>query len=60
MKNCKEITQLVSLSNEQRLAFGQRWEIRIHTLYCPYCRAFKKNNAQIRHLMQQFKQKEDE
>ncbi|QGM79911.1 zf-HC2 domain-containing protein [Otariodibacter oris] len=60
MKNCKEITQLVSLSNEQKLALGQRCEISIHTLFCPYCRAFKKNNAQIRQLMQQFKQKEEE
>ncbi|WP_301098782.1 zf-HC2 domain-containing protein [Otariodibacter sp.] len=60
MKKCKEITQLVSLSNEQKLVLRQRYAITIHTLFCPYCRSFKKNNAQIRYLMQQFKQKEDE
>ncbi|ACA31244.1 hypothetical protein [Histophilus somni] len=57
MKNCKEITELISLSNEKKLAFYQKCAINIHLLFCPYCRAFKKNDRQIKRLMQEFKQK---
>ncbi|MBN6710578.1 zf-HC2 domain-containing protein [Haemophilus haemoglobinophilus] len=57
MKNCQEITELISLSNEKKLAFNQRYAISIHLLFCPYCRAFKKNDQQIKHFMQEFKQK---
>lgn len=57
MKNCQEITELISLSNEKKLAFNQRYAITIHLLFCPYCRAFKKNDQQIKHFMREFKQK---
>lgn len=57
MKNCQEITELISLSNEKKLAFNRRYAISIHLLFCPYCRAFKKNDQQIKHFMREFKQK---
>ncbi|STO54324.1 dsDNA-mimic protein [Canicola haemoglobinophilus] len=57
MKNCQEITELISLNNEKKLAFNQRCAISIHLLFCPYCRAFKKNDQQIKRLMQEFKEK---
>lgn len=59
MKTCKEITELISLGNEQKLAFSQQCAISMHLLFCPYCRAFKQNNEQMRKLMQQFKRREE-
>lgn len=59
MKNCKVITELISLGNEQKLGLNQRFAVQIHLLICPYCRAFNKNNRQIRQLMHTFKQQED-
>lgn len=60
MKDCKTITQLISLSNEHKLAFNQRCAMSFHLLFCPYCRAFKQNNKQMRELLEQFKQREEE
>ncbi|KAE9532241.1 anti-sigma factor family protein [Ursidibacter arcticus] len=60
MKKCKQITELISLGNEQKLAFNQRCAVNMHLLFCPYCRAFKQNTQQMRQLMQQFKQKSEE
>lgn len=60
MKDCKTITQLISLSNEQKLVFNQRYAVSVHLLFCPYCRAFKQNNEQMRGLIEQFKQREED
>lgn len=60
MKDCKTITQLISLSSERKLVFNQRCVISVHILFCPYCRAFKKNNKQMRGFIEQFKQREEE
>ncbi|MGX2951173.1 anti-sigma factor family protein [Ursidibacter sp. B-7004-1] len=59
MKRCKQITELISLGNEQKLAFNQRCAVNMHLLFCPYCRAFKQNTQQMRQLMQQFKHWKD-
>lgn len=56
---CKDITELISLESEQKLAFSQKTAINIHLLFCPYCRAFKKNNQQMRVMMKQFRQREE-
>ncbi|MDO4698757.1 MAG: zf-HC2 domain-containing protein [Pasteurellaceae bacterium] len=58
MSKCKEITELISYSNEYKLNFRQDCAVKMHLLICPYCRAFKQNNAQLRSLINQFKQKD--
>lgn len=57
MKNCQEITELISLSNEKKLTFQQRCAVKIHLLFCSYCRAFKQNDQHIKRLMLEFKEK---
>lgn len=58
MRKCKEITELISYSNEHKLIFSQKCAIKMHLLFCPYCKAFKKNNDQLRILMHQFKSRD--
>lgn len=56
---CKDITELISLGSEQKLAFNQKCAVSIHLLFCPYCRAFKQNSEQMRAMMKQFRQREE-
>lgn len=56
---CKDITELISLQQEQPLAFKQKLAMQVHLMICPYCRAFRRNNEQMRKLMQQFKDKSE-
>lgn len=60
MKSCLRITELISLEFEQKLAWNQQYAVKVHLLFCPYCRAFQQNSQQIHQLMQQFKQKEED
>lgn len=56
---CKDITELISLKQEQKISFKQQVAIDFHLLFCPYCRAFKRNCEEMHGLMQQFKDKEE-
>jgi Putative zinc-finger len=40
MLNCRQITRLVSRSMDSRLAWHQRLAIRVHLLYCVWCRRY--------------------
>lgn len=59
-EKCKTVSELISLNLEQKVVFRQQCEINIHLLFCPYCRAFKKNTRQIRQLMKQFQHRQEE
>lgn len=56
---CKDITELISLQQERPLAFKEKLAMQAHLLICPYCRAFKRNNEQMRDLMKQFKEQSE-
>lgn len=47
MLNCRQVTRLVSQSMDTRLAWYQRLGVRIHLLYCVWCRRYA---AQLRFL----------
>ena len=47
MLNCRQITRLVSRSMDGRLAWHQRLAVRVHLLYCVWCRRYA---AQIKFL----------
>lgn len=49
MLNCRQVTRLVSQSMDTTLPWYQRLAIRIHLLYCVWCRRY---TAQIRFLHQ--------
>ena len=43
MKNCKEISKLVSESMERKLKFSERMELFLHLAMCRLCRFFRDN-----------------
>jgi len=47
MLNCRQVTRLVSQSMDTRLAWHQRLAMRVHLLYCVWCRRYA---SQIRFL----------
>lgn len=54
MLNCKETTELISLSCEQKLNFKQQLQLKIHLMMCPRCRGFARNTEKIEQLMKNF------
>ena len=40
MLNCRQITRLVSQSMDVKLPWHQRLAIRVHLLYCVWCRRY--------------------
>ncbi len=49
MLNCRQVTRLVSKSMDTRLRWHQRLGIRLHLLYCVWCRRYA---AHLRFLRQ--------
>lgn len=49
MLNCRQVTRLVSQSMDTRLRWYQRLGMRVHLLYCVWCRRYA---SQIRFLHQ--------
>jgi hypothetical protein len=47
MLNCRQVTRLVSQSMDARLPWHQRLAVRVHLLYCVWCRRYA---AQIQFL----------
>jgi hypothetical protein len=47
MLNCKQVTRLVSQAMDAKLPWYQRLGIRLHLLYCVWCRRY---TAQLRFL----------
>lgn len=47
MLNCKQVTRLVSQSMDARLPWYQRLGIKVHLLYCVWCRRYA---AQLKFL----------
>jgi anti-sigma factor RsiW len=47
MLNCRQVTRLVSQSMDGRLPWYQRLAVRVHLLYCVWCRRYA---AQIKWL----------
>ena len=40
MLNCRQVTRLVSQSMDARLRWYERWGMRLHLLYCVWCRRY--------------------
>jgi predicted anti-sigma-YlaC factor YlaD len=53
MLNCRHVTRLVSQSMDAKLPWHQRVAVRIHLLYCVWCRRYV---AQIRFLREAAKE----
>ncbi len=53
MLNCRQVSRLISQSMDARLAWHRRLAIRVHLLYCVWCRRYA---AQVRVLRQAARQ----
>jgi hypothetical protein len=54
MPNCKEVSRLVSRTQDERLAFGDRFRMWFHLLWCEACRAFERQTAILREAMRRY------
>ncbi len=50
MASCKETTELVSRSMDERLSFGDRMAMRMHLLICKNCMRFTQQLQDMRRL----------
>ncbi|MFT7560122.1 MAG: hypothetical protein ACI93R_002037 [Flavobacteriales bacterium] len=54
MHNCKDISEMVSKSQDENLSLAKRLSIKIHLILCKKCRNFKDNADTVRKAMQEF------
>ncbi len=47
MINCKEATYLLAIQEENKLSFGKRIKLWMHTSMCKFCNLFKKQTKEI-------------
>jgi hypothetical protein len=53
MLSCRHVTRLISQSMDAQLGWPQRWAMRVHLLYCVWCRRYA---AQLQFLRQAARQ----
>jgi len=56
MKNCREITRLLSEAQERELTLGERASLRIHTAICSGCRNFGRQMNVLRGISRAYSQ----
>lgn len=54
-RNCRRITELSSLSQEQPLTFYQKVNVKMHLRFCPNCQAFEQNNRMLKQMIKAHK-----
>lgn len=54
MLNCHDISKLISRSLDERLPWRQRLAIRVHLLYCKWCRRFAAQARTLRAVTAQY------
>ena len=53
MRNCLEMTRLISEGQDRPLTKIEKMEISFHTMMCVGCKSFQKNSNILRELTQQ-------
>lgn len=54
MRSCKEVSRLISKSQEQKLKLMERAELKVHLMMCKHCRNFSKNVSTMRNALKGF------
>jgi hypothetical protein len=49
---CRDMTALISQSQDRRLSRSERWALRLHVLYCRACRRFGRQIRLLRDTLQ--------
>ena len=60
MKNCQQITQLASDTQERALSTGEKFQLHTHLMMCKGCRAFYKNTETLSQIMKTLKEGESQ
>jgi hypothetical protein len=56
MLNCRHATRLISQSMDGKLAWHRRLAVRVHLLYCVWCRRYAAQLQVIRHAAKEARQ----
>lgn len=54
MRNCREITELVSKGLNKPLGLGERLSIKLHVMMCSRCRNFQTQSQFLRKAAKQY------
>ncbi|MBM4206799.1 MAG: zf-HC2 domain-containing protein [Gammaproteobacteria bacterium] len=54
MRNCREITALVSQGLDRKLSFGERIAVNLHVMICSRCRNFQNQSWFLRKAAQRY------
>jgi hypothetical protein len=52
---CDEASFLISLQEDQRLSFRQRWQLRMHLLTCHLCRKYARQIEELSRSMERYR-----
>lgn len=53
MLTCKDVSHLISESQERPLGFRERWGLRLHLSMCAACRSFKRQVVLMRKALRE-------
>lgn len=59
MLNCREVTRLLSESQERPLALPERMSLKMHVMMCSGCRNFGKQMQTLRQITRAYARGED-
>lgn len=59
LKTCKEVSELLSQSQERPLRPGEKFQLKLHLLMCDGCRNFGRQLDFIRAAMQRYLERDD-
>gem|GEM_PF-4171109 len=59
MRNCQEVSKLISLSQEKTLTFMERAELKYHLFMCKNCQYFNDNMNNLSTALKRFRDRKD-
>lgn len=51
MRNCRDVARLLSCAEETSLSWRERWAVRVHQLFCVYCRRYGRQIVLLRRVL---------
>ncbi|MHB1515352.1 MAG: anti-sigma factor family protein [Acidiferrobacteraceae bacterium] len=51
MRNCRDVARLLSYAEETSLSWRERWAVRVHQLFCVYCRRYGRQIVLLRRVL---------
>ena len=51
MHNCRDVARLLSCAEEAPLSWHERWAVRVHQIFCVYCRRYGRQIVLLRRVL---------